>query len=137
MGFDDFGWIKGGYSAHPKVDPVNGDIYNFGTNFKDETVTLSHSTKDMKLVKSHTIKLREFQSIHDFCLAGDYIIIFECSINFSIWNIMFSPSILHAFVFDEDLPKLVHIFKKSDFSHVRTVKTPASYVFHFANGFST
>ena len=136
LGFEDFGWIKGGYSAHPKVDPANGDIFNFGTDFKSEMVTLSHSTKDMKLVKSKEIKLRKFQSIHDFCLAGDYIVIFECSMNLSIWNVMFASSLLHAFVFDEDLPKLVHVFRKDDFSHVRTIQTPPSYVFHFTNGFS-
>lgn len=34
-GFSNFGWIQGGFSAHPKVDPENADIYNIGTNFKN------------------------------------------------------------------------------------------------------
>ena len=29
-GFSDFGWITSAFSAHPKVDPTNGDIYNVG-----------------------------------------------------------------------------------------------------------
>jgi all-trans-8'-apo-beta-carotenal 15,15'-oxygenase len=30
QGFDDLGFLKHSYSAHPKIDPENGDVYNFG-----------------------------------------------------------------------------------------------------------
>lgn len=32
IGSNNFGWIDSGFSAHPKVDPDNGDIYNIGNN---------------------------------------------------------------------------------------------------------
>ena len=94
IGHKDFGWINTGYSAHPKVDPDNGDIYNIGTDFDKWTLTLSHCNKEMKLIKKEIMKLRSSQSIHDFCLAGDYIVIFECSMNLSVWNLLFGSSIL-------------------------------------------
>ena len=92
VGENDFGWIKTGYSAHAKVDPVNKDIFNIGTDFKNWTLTLSHCTKDMKLIKSHTFKLRSLQSIHSFCLAGDYVVVFESSIKMDYWKFLFSPT---------------------------------------------
>ena len=115
---------------------MNGDIFNIGTDFKKWTLNLTHSTKEMKFVKSHTIKLRSLQSIHDFCLAGDYIVIFECPMNLSYWGLLFSPTMFQTITFNEKLTKLVHIFKKSDFTHIRTIETPSSYVFHFSNGCS-
>ena len=130
-------WIKTCYSAHPKIDPANQDIYNIGSDFKNWTITLSHCSKDMKLIKSTTMKLKNMQSIHDFCLAGDYIVIFESSMNVDKWKLLFSPTIIQGLVFNENVPKLVHILKKHDFSHVKTLETPPSYMFHFGNGFST
>ena len=87
-------------------------------------------------MKKNTMKLRSLQSIHDFCLAGDYLVIFECSMNLSYWNTLFGSHFFDSIIFNENLPKLVHIFRKEDLSHVRTIETPASYVFHFTNGFS-
>ena len=45
VGFVDFNWIKESFSAHPKVDPENGDIYNIGINYSSTSLTLSHATK--------------------------------------------------------------------------------------------
>jgi carotenoid cleavage dioxygenase-like enzyme len=47
-GFSDFGWIKSAYSAHPKVDPDNGDIYNIGMS--PPMINIMKSTKDMKKI---------------------------------------------------------------------------------------
>ena len=112
IGFSDFGWISGAYSAHPKVDPDNGDIFNLGTNFKESTVTISRTTKDMKLICSKNFKLRSVQSIHDICLAGDYIVIFESSISLSVKKLLVSTAFLNSLVFDESLPVLMHIYRK-------------------------
>jgi all-trans-8'-apo-beta-carotenal 15,15'-oxygenase len=76
IGWNDYDWIKGGFSAHPKVDPDTGDIFNIGTDFEKATVTISQSDMNMKLKQSTNFKLRKLQSIHDFCLAGDYMVIF-------------------------------------------------------------
>lgn len=91
----------------------------------------------MKLIKDRVINLRNLQSIHDFCLAGDYIVIFECSMNLSLWKLLTSACILSPMVIDENLPVLVHVFKKSDFSHLRTIEADPFYIFHFANGCSS
>jgi carotenoid cleavage dioxygenase-like enzyme len=46
QGFSNFDWINSAFSAHPKVDPDNGDIFNIGTN--TGSVELMKATKDMK-----------------------------------------------------------------------------------------
>lgn len=37
-GFNNFGWINSAFSAHPKVDPVNGDIFNIGMSIPNLTI---------------------------------------------------------------------------------------------------
>ena len=46
--FSDFGFIKKGFSAHPKIDPDNGDIYNIGLHMG--TVDIYRMSKDFKLL---------------------------------------------------------------------------------------
>lgn len=71
------------------------------------------------------------------CLAGDYIVIFESSVSFSVKRLLVSASFLTSLIFDENLPVLIHIFRKKDLSHVKTIETEPFFIFHFANGFST
>ena len=105
VGFENFGWINSAFSAHPKVDPENGDIFNIGTDFSKETLQLLHSTKEMKKIKEGSLKLRSLQSIHDFCLAGDYIVILECPMIFSFLRLIFQ-STFKSIKYDESYPTL-------------------------------
>lgn len=45
-------------------------------------------TKDFKLLSQNTTKLRVPQSIHDCCLAGDYLIVFECPLKLDYWKFL-------------------------------------------------
>ena len=87
-------------------------------------------------MKEGSLKLRSLQSIHDFCLAGDYVVVLECPMIFSILRFIFQ-STMKSIQYDESYPTLVHVFRKSDFSHVKTIEQDPFYVFHFANGYST
>ena len=91
LGFDDFNSIENSFSAHPKVDPETGDIFNFGCNAPSSLVMTRHNA-NMELIKTSAIKLRNFQAIHDFCLAGDYLIVLEHPIDFSVMSMLFTGS---------------------------------------------
>lgn len=82
IGFSNFGWINSAFSAHPKVDPENGDIFNIGMSLPN--MNIMRATKKMEKICETPFKLREMQSIHDFCLAGDFLVIFEAPVRFSL-----------------------------------------------------
>ena len=84
--FTNFGFVQKGFSAHPKIDPDNGDIYNIGFNMG--TFDVWRMTKDFKLIAKNNIKLRVNQSIHDCCLAGDYLVVFENPLKLDMWKLM-------------------------------------------------
>lgn len=47
---DNLGYINSGYSAHYKVDPLNGNIFNIGYNYLKQKLNLYHCDSEMKLI---------------------------------------------------------------------------------------
>lgn len=63
------------YSAHPKVDPKTGEIYNFGVSVGlKTTLHLYRSNSQGKIIQTGEVPLDGLPLIHDFVLAGRYLI---------------------------------------------------------------
>ncbi|HIK14571.1 MAG TPA: carotenoid oxygenase family protein [Leptolyngbyaceae cyanobacterium M33_DOE_097] len=75
-GLDDLAGLEGAsYSAHPKRDPKTGDIFNFGVALGARGVlNLFRSDATGKLQQRSHIFLDGLPLIHDFVLAGRYLI---------------------------------------------------------------
>ena len=82
IGLDDLGGLVGTrgavlpYSAHPKRDPQTGDIYNFGVVIgKSAVLHLYRSNASGTIRQQAAIALKGVPFIHDFVMAGRYLII--------------------------------------------------------------
>lgn len=65
------------YSAHPKRDPKTGEIYNFGVSIgANGTLNLYRSDRSGRILKRNGIKLSGLPMIHDFVMAGPYLVFF-------------------------------------------------------------
>lgn len=65
------------FGVHPKQDPQSGDIYNFGVTYgRKGTLQLYCSDKTGKIKQKGTVTLDGLPLIHDFVLAGDYLVFF-------------------------------------------------------------
>ena len=63
------------YSAHPKVDPVTGEIFNFGVSFGSKgTLHLYRSNPTGKIEQQAKVALDGLPLIHDFVLTEKYLI---------------------------------------------------------------
>lgn len=63
------------YSAHPKRHPVTGDIFNFGiVAGANATLNLYRSQPNGQIDKKCSIPLNGIPLIHDFVLAGRYLV---------------------------------------------------------------
>jgi all-trans-8'-apo-beta-carotenal 15,15'-oxygenase len=63
------------YSAHPKVDPISGYIYNFGIAIGIQTqLNLYCSDRSGKIIKYSQTKLPQIPQVHDFLLVGKYLV---------------------------------------------------------------
>ena len=67
-----FGFVRNRFLAHPKIDPENRDVYNIGFNL--DTFDVYRMDNELKLIAQNNVKLRVRQTIHDCCLAGDYLV---------------------------------------------------------------
>ncbi|HAC64124.1 MAG TPA: hypothetical protein DCF68_11445, partial [Cyanothece sp. UBA12306] len=79
LGLDNLGKLQPGesFSAHPKVDPKTGHIYNFGVTAGVQTnLKLYQSDATGKIIKKSSFSLKGLPLIHDFVLAGKYLVFF-------------------------------------------------------------
>lgn len=100
-------------------------------------MNIMRADKDMKRINETQFKLRQLQSIHDFCLAGDYLVLFEAPLRFNLKDMFWSnKGFFHSQSFDDSLSTLVHIYKKDSLKHVKTFGIEPFYSFHFTNGYN-
>ena len=77
FGKDDLDGLDGGlaYSAHPKVDSETGEIFNFGVSVGlTATLNVYKSDATGKIIKKAAHQLDGVPLLHDFVLAGGYLI---------------------------------------------------------------
>jgi all-trans-8'-apo-beta-carotenal 15,15'-oxygenase len=119
--FTSFGFLEKGFSAHPKIDPDNGDIYNIGFNMG--SFDIFRMNKDFKLIAKNNAKLKINQSIHDCCLAGDYLVAFENPLKIDMWKLLKAYEPLKCYSVDYNYGKtIVHIFKKENLELVKRME---------------
>lgn len=78
-GQDDLAVLKENlpYSAHPKRDPLTGDIFNFGISpGLNATLNIYKSDSTGKIKQKATVILDGVPLVHDFVLAGQYLVFF-------------------------------------------------------------
>lgn len=77
IGIDDLDGLNGlSYSAHPKQDWRTGDIFNFGVSLgRKAGLHLYRSDRTGSVRQQATITVRATPFIHDFVIAGRYLII--------------------------------------------------------------
>ncbi len=79
LGKDDLGGLDAGlaYSAHPKVDSDTGEIFNFGVSVGlNSTLNIYKSNATGKIIQKAAHQLDGVPLLHDFVLAGRYLIFF-------------------------------------------------------------
>jgi all-trans-8'-apo-beta-carotenal 15,15'-oxygenase len=131
------------FSAHPKVDPITGDIFNFGVSaglnatlnlYKCDQRLSPYRNGQLKLQKNFT--LSGLPLIHDFCLAGQYLVFLVSPVRIDIAPIFLGQkSFSEAMQWKPELGTEILIFERDNLSLVSRGKADAWYQWHFANGY--
>jgi all-trans-8'-apo-beta-carotenal 15,15'-oxygenase len=124
------------YSAHPKRDPQTGAIYNFGVSLgRHATLHLYRSAPNGLIQKRVDVPLTGLAFIHDFALAGPYLVFVIPPVRLNIL-----PLITNQKSYSEALEWRPHLgtqFLIIDREHFRIVQrgeAPAWFQWHVANG---
>jgi len=132
----DFNGNASVFSAHPKTDPENGIIYNFGIEYGAFGASLKLfeiEGKEFRL--KGTIALPHAYMNHDFILTKNYMVFcFGPILLHSTTMMLGLDSFDSALYWKKEIPTKILLVSRNDLK-TRWIETDPFFQFHFANGF--
>ncbi len=139
IGIDDLSGLsdKQSFSAHPKVDPVTGKIFNYGVSGGiNGILNLYRCDSSGKLEQQNSHTLSGLPLIHDFCFAGQYLVFLVSPVRVSIPPVALGlKSYSESLQWKPELGTEILIFDSDSLSLVSRNQTDPWYQWHFANGY--
>jgi carotenoid cleavage dioxygenase-like enzyme len=138
LGTDDLGALNHNlpYSAHPKIDPKTGQIFNFGISpGLNGVLNIYKSDSTGKVLQKTSFELDGIPLVHDFVLAGQYLVFFIPPVRLNPLPVLTGFSCYSDSL--EWKPQLGTQFLvfDSDLSLVSRGETESWYQWHFGNGY--
>lgn len=78
---------KGGFTAHPKIDPRTGEVVFFGYSPSRPFLRLGILDKDGRLKSTTEVDLPRSVMVHDFAITPDYAVFLDMPQTFSLANL--------------------------------------------------
>ncbi len=135
-GIEDFGGELRAFSAHPRIDPDTGELFNFGIDYGATTTLTPYRLARGRLTRLAPIALPYPVMNHDFVLTARYMV-------FCLGPIMVRPlrfllglaSFDGALHWDGAKPTLILLVPRDGRGEPRWIETEPFFQFHFVNGF--
>ncbi len=127
----DFGGpLNHGFTAHPKVDPVTGELLAFSYWFDTPYLTYHVIDATGKLVRSEPITMPRSVMMHDFAVTRENVIFFDLPVVFDLETQPF------PFRWDDDHVARIGVMPRNGGdADVRWFEIDPCYVFHPMNAF--
>ncbi len=131
-----YGGALKAFSAHPKIDPDTGELFNFGIDYGPRTTLTPYRLSGGQATRLPAVALPYPLMNHDFVLTKNHLV-------FCLGPILVRalPMILGLTSFDGALhwdagkPTLILLVPRDSRSPPRWIETGAFFQFHFANGY--
>jgi carotenoid cleavage dioxygenase len=130
------GKLASAFTAHPKVDPVTGEMMFFGYSLATAPfLQYSVVSAQGELFRTVPIDLPMGVMMHDFAVTEHYTIFMDLPLTFSLERMQRGEP---ALLFERDRPSRFGILPRhGDNSNIRWFEAPACYVFHTLNAYET
>jgi carotenoid cleavage dioxygenase-like enzyme len=120
-------------TAHPKVDPVTGEMMFFGYSFAPPYLEYSVVDPLGELLRTVPIDLPMGVMMHDFAITENYTIFMDLPLTFSPQRAQKGEPMM---MFESDRPSRFGIVPRhGDNSNIRWFESPPCYVFHTLNAY--
>ncbi len=125
------------FSAHPKRDSQTGDVFNFGVSFgKEATLNVYRLDASGKLKQKGSVELDGLPLIHDFVMAGQYLIFFIAPVRLSALPLLLRlRSFSDSFEWQPEKGTQILVFDRTSLTLVSRGETEPWYQWHFGSGF--
>lgn len=133
LGYLDYGQqLNHPFTAHPKVDPVTGEMFTFGYQFEPPYCTYRVVSKDGEMQDAVPISVSGPCMMHDFAITENYAIFMDMPLYFKPEAMLKGNLILH---FDSSKKAKFGILPRyaKNESQIQWFELPTCYIFHNAN----
>jgi len=135
-GIEDFGGAVKAFSAHPKIDPVTGELFNFGIDYGPRTTLTPYRMKGGAVTKLPAVTLPYPLMNHDFVLTERYLVFCLGPILVrALPMILGLTSLDGALHWDGGKPTRLLLVPRDGRGALRWIELEPFFQFHFANGF--
>ncbi len=125
------------YSAHPKIDPHSGEIFNFGVEPGPRTkLNLYRSNAAGQLLQRASFPLSGVPLIHDMALAGPYLVVLIPPVRLRLGPALLNlKSLSDSFAWQPHRGTEIWVFDRATLQRVSRSKAPAWFQWHISNGY--
>ncbi|ABA21788.1 Retinal pigment epithelial membrane protein [Trichormus variabilis ATCC 29413] len=138
-GEDNLGGLSNGltYSAHYKQDPQTKEIFNFGISLGlNAKLNVYKSDSTGQIIQKAAYPLDGLPLIHDFVLAGQYLIFFISPVRLGMLPILLGTSnYSDSMQWRPELGTQILVIDRDSLSLVSRGEAEPWYQWHFANGY--
>jgi carotenoid cleavage dioxygenase-like enzyme len=128
------GQLTSPFTAHPKVDPITGEMMFFGYSLLQQPY-LQYSVVSAagKILKTVPIDLPIGVMMHDFAITENYTLFMDLPLTFRIERLQRREP---AYMFEPNSPSRIGILPRyGDNSSIRWFEVPSCYVLHTLNAY--
>ena len=124
------------YSAHPKRDPQTGEIFNIGVSYgKNATLNIYRSDRTGKLLKKGQTNLQGLSMVHDFVLAGDFLIFCVPPLRMNVFPVLLNlQSYSESLQWQPQEGTEILVFNRHSLELVSRNVVEPWFQWHFGNG---
>jgi carotenoid cleavage dioxygenase len=132
--YDFDGKLRSNMTAHPKIDPVTGELFFFGYDFFDVPLRYHVADKSGALVKTLEIKTKAPTMMHDFAITATRAIFMDMPVVFDLS--MVERGLRMPFRWDDNHGARFGVMDRSgDGTDLKWVEIPSCYIFHVYNAY--
>ncbi|KAK1425294.1 hypothetical protein QVD17_20645 [Tagetes erecta] len=121
------------FTAHPKIDPVTGEMFAFGYSRTPPYITYRVISKDGVINDPVQITVPESIMMHDFAITQNYAVFMDLPLFFRPKEMMNDKKF--SYIFDETKKARFGIlprYAKNEL-HIKWFELPTCFIFHNAN----
>lgn len=127
------GELPCGFTAHPKIDPVTGELLGFGYGFAEPYVLYHSIAPDGSLTRSVPIDVHGPVMMHDFSVTERHAVFYDLPVVFRL-ELAMDPDVPFPFEWDDEYPSRVGLLPR-DGDAVRWFDVDPCFVFHPLNAY--
>ena len=130
----DLGGVSG-FTAHPKIDPVTGELLGFRYWFDEPFAEYFAIGADGVLTRRVAVDTTASVMMHDFSVTERYAVFYDLPVTFRI-DLAMDPNVPFPFAWDDEYPARLGVLSREDGNDdVRWFDIDPCYVFHPLNAY--